>query len=64
MVLRLIALRVIAQIMDKEIIYAMYLVLCRCEFQIYRKINAVMSKTVAQPSITLKLSPQKCCSSG
>ena len=48
-------------IMDKEMIYAR-IWLDAVQFEIYRKINAVMSKTVAEPSIAiyLKLSPQKC----
>lgn len=47
-------------IMDKEMIYAR-IWLDAVQFEIYRKINAVMSKTVAAPSIAvyLKLSPQK-----
>jgi len=48
-------------IMDKEMIYAR-LWLDSVQFEIYRKINAVMSKTVAQPSIViyLKSSPAGC----
>ena len=48
-------------IMDKEMIYAR-IWLDAVQFEIYRKINAVMSKTVAAPAIAiyLKLSPQKC----
>ncbi len=47
-------------IMDKEMIYAR-IWLDSMQFEIYRKINAVMSKTVADPAIAvyLKLSPQK-----
>lgn len=47
-------------IMDKEMIYAR-IWLDSVQFEIYRKINAVMSKTVAQPTVAiyLKLSPQK-----
>jgi deoxyguanosine kinase len=47
-------------IMDKEMIYAR-IWLDAVQFEIYRKINAVMAKTVAQPTIVvyLKLSPQK-----
>ena len=48
-------------IMDKEMIYAR-IWLDAVQFEIYRKINAVMSKTVAAPAIAiyLKLSPQDC----
>ncbi len=47
-------------IMDKEMIYAR-IWLDSVQFEIYRKVNAVMSKTVIQPTmaIYLKLSPQK-----
>jgi deoxyadenosine/deoxycytidine kinase len=47
--------------MDKEMIYAR-IWLDAMQFEIYRKINAVMCKTVAQPAIAiyLKLSPQQC----
>jgi deoxyadenosine/deoxycytidine kinase len=47
--------------MDKEMIYAR-IWLDAVQFEIYRKINAVMSKTVAAPAIAiyLKLSPQDC----
>jgi len=47
-------------IMDKEMIYAR-IWLDAVQFEIYRKLNAVMSKTVALPAIAiyLKLSPQK-----
>ncbi|MGA2915961.1 MAG: 2-amino-4-hydroxy-6-hydroxymethyldihydropteridine diphosphokinase [Sedimentisphaerales bacterium] len=47
-------------IMDKEMIYAR-IWLDSVQFEIYRKINAVMSKTVTQPTIAiyLKLPPQK-----
>jgi deoxyadenosine/deoxycytidine kinase len=47
-------------IMDKEMIYAR-IWLDSVQFEIYRKINAVMSKTVAQPTVAiyLKLSPRK-----
>ncbi|MFA5293588.1 MAG: 2-amino-4-hydroxy-6-hydroxymethyldihydropteridine diphosphokinase [Phycisphaerae bacterium] len=48
-------------IMEKEMIYAR-LWLDSMQFEIYRKINAVMSRTVAQPSIVihLKSSPAGC----
>jgi deoxyadenosine/deoxycytidine kinase len=47
--------------MDKEMIYAR-IWLDSMQFEIYRKINAVMSKTVAQPTIAiyLKSSPKSC----
>lgn len=47
-------------IMDKEMIYAR-IWLDAVQFEIYRKVNAVMGRTVAQPTIAiyLKLSPQK-----
>ncbi len=47
-------------IMDKEMIYAR-IWLDAVQFEIYRKINAMVSKTVAAPSIAiyLKLPPQK-----
>jgi 2-amino-4-hydroxy-6-hydroxymethyldihydropteridine diphosphokinase len=47
-------------IMDKEMIYAR-LWLDSVQFEMYRKVNAVMSKTVADPvlAIYLKLPPQK-----
>jgi deoxyadenosine/deoxycytidine kinase len=47
-------------IMDKEMIYAR-IWLDSVQFEIYRKINAVMTKTIADPAIAiyLKLSPQK-----
>ena len=47
-------------IMDKEMIYAR-IWLDSVQFEIYRKVNSVMTKTVADPmaAIYLKLSPQK-----
>ena len=47
-------------IMDKEMIYAR-IWLDSVQFEIYRKINAAMSKMVVEPSVViyLKLSPQK-----
>ena len=47
-------------IMDKEMIYAR-IWLDSMQFEIYRKINAVMSKTVTEPTIAiyLKLAPRK-----
>lgn len=48
-------------IMDKEMIYAR-IWLDAVQFEMYRKINAVICKTVAQPTVAiyLKLSPQQC----